>query len=231
MQTNSRNTVGLILSIIIAICMILPVAGIIGEAEPAEKIDLVVAFDLDSKDINIKLALESLGSDISVMQTNGVGRAWISVNPAMIDRISQIPGVSAVIEDTDPIEFLDLISSNTYMGHDAAQVGGFTGSGILVEVQDGGCQVTHPDFDVDVIRESCKREKLRNILSVDAIVANQMTESWFFYDLDGIYDYLGVTSKKRKPLAKYKNLILSFIPILPKDSEMFAGTELEHLLI
>ena len=149
MEPRSRNTVGLILSIIIAICMVLPVAVTIGEAQPAEKIDLLVAFDLDGSEVNIKQALESLGGDISVLQTQGVGRAWVSVSPAMLDRIYQIPGVSAVVEDTAPIEFLDLISSNTYMGHDAAQAGGFTGAGILGEVQDGGCQVTHPDFDVD----------------------------------------------------------------------------------
>ena len=61
-----------------------------------------------------------------------------------------------------------------------------------------------PDFDLESIREACKQENLKNILSVDAIVANKMLESWFFYDLDGIYDYLNVPKAKRKPLNKYK---------------------------
>jgi len=30
-----------------------------------------------------------------------------------------------------------------------------------------------------------------------------MIESWFFYDLEGIYNYLKVTSKDREPLVKY----------------------------
>lgn len=61
-----------------------------------------------------------------------------------------------------------------------------------------------PDFDLEPIREACKKENLKNILSVDAIVANKMLESWFFYDLDGIYDYLDVPKVKRKHLKKYK---------------------------
>lgn len=61
-----------------------------------------------------------------------------------------------------------------------------------------------PDFDLDVIRDNCRKEKLRNILSVDAIIAAKMIESWFFYDLDGIYDYLNVTHNKRKPKSKYE---------------------------
>ncbi len=61
-----------------------------------------------------------------------------------------------------------------------------------------------PDFDLDSIRKACKKEKLKNVLSVDAIVANMELESWFFYDLDGIYDFLGVSEGKRKPKQKYK---------------------------
>ena len=61
-----------------------------------------------------------------------------------------------------------------------------------------------PDFDLEPIRNACKKEKLKNVLSVDAIVANQELESWFFYDLDGIYDFLVVPEGKRKPKAKYK---------------------------
>jgi len=61
-----------------------------------------------------------------------------------------------------------------------------------------------PDFDLQNIKAKCKEENLRNVLSVDAIFAAPMIESWFFYDLDGIYDYLGVDRAKRNPLKKYR---------------------------
>lgn len=38
-----------------------------------------------------------------------------------------------------------------------------------------------------------------NVLSVDVIIATQMIESWFFYDMDGIYKFLRVPVKERKP--------------------------------
>jgi hypothetical protein len=60
-----------------------------------------------------------------------------------------------------------------------------------------------PDFDLETTRNACKKENLKNILSVDAIIANQMIESWFFYDLNGIYNYLSVSESERKPLDKY----------------------------
>lgn len=60
-----------------------------------------------------------------------------------------------------------------------------------------------PDFDLETTRNACKKENLKNILSVDAIIANRMTESWFFYDLNGIYNYLSVSEAERKPLDKY----------------------------
>lgn len=60
-----------------------------------------------------------------------------------------------------------------------------------------------PDFDLQSIQQACTKKNLKNILSVDAIVANQMIESWFFYDLESIYNYLKVPVDKRQPLDKY----------------------------
>ena len=62
-----------------------------------------------------------------------------------------------------------------------------------------------PDFDLEDVRRACIREKKRNVLLVDAIVANQMIESLFFYDLDGIYSFLEVKARDRKPAKKYSN--------------------------
>jgi hypothetical protein len=60
-----------------------------------------------------------------------------------------------------------------------------------------------PSFDLESIRQACVKAKLENILSVDAIVANQMIESWFFYDIESIYKYLKVFENQRMPIQKY----------------------------
>lgn len=60
------------------------------------------------------------------------------------------------------------------------------------------------DVDIEACRTACIEENTHNVLSVDDIVANKMIESWFFYDLDGIYNYLKVKPKDREPLVKYK---------------------------
>jgi hypothetical protein len=57
-----------------------------------------------------------------------------------------------------------------------------------------------PAFDLNFIRAEV-REKIRNVLSVDAIIARQMIESWFFHDMSGIYKYLRVPIAQRKPKA------------------------------
>jgi len=60
-----------------------------------------------------------------------------------------------------------------------------------------------PDFDLEAVRGAVRKEERRNILSVDAIIANTMIESWFFYDSEGIYNFLQVPKGKRKPKEKY----------------------------
>ncbi|MFO7618516.1 MAG: Ig-like domain-containing protein [Thermoplasmata archaeon] len=114
-----------------------------------DTIKALIAFDLKYPANAIAAAAESFGAEIHRIQDKGVGRIWVSVPASKYDRLAEISGVEAVETDSDPIEFLNLITTNTYMGHDAAQLGGFTGAGIMGEVQDGGCQVTHPDFSVD----------------------------------------------------------------------------------
>lgn len=41
------------------------------------------------------------------------------------------------------------------------------------------------------------------VLSVDTIIATTMIESWFFYDIEGIYKFLRVPRARRNP-KKYK---------------------------
>jgi hypothetical protein len=45
---------------------------------------------------------------------------------------------------------------------------------------------------------------MKCILSVDAILADPDIESWFFYDIEGIYKLLGVR-KSQRSTKKYRN--------------------------
>jgi len=52
-------------------------------------------------------------------------------------------------------------------------------------------------LDLAVIRNEAIERGFYNLLSVDAILADREIESWFFYDLDGIYDFLNVPPEER----------------------------------
>lgn len=58
-----------------------------------------------------------------------------------------------------------------------------------------------PGFDLDFIRGELRSREARHVLSVEAIIATQMIESWFFHDLVGIYRYLRVPKSKRRRTA------------------------------
>lgn len=51
------------------------------------------------------------------------------------------------------------------------------------------------------VREDLRNGGYRNILSVDRLIATQMIESWFFYDMQGIYKFLRAPVSKRNPRA------------------------------
>ncbi len=55
-----------------------------------------------------------------------------------------------------------------------------------------------PEIDIDELKKTILSEKsLKKVLSADLIVATQMLESWFFYDIEGIYKYLKIPVKHR----------------------------------
>lgn len=58
-----------------------------------------------------------------------------------------------------------------------------------------------PGFDLTLIRNTLKARDVTNVLRVDAVIATQMIESWFFYGIAGIYTYLKVPKAKRKARA------------------------------
>jgi len=62
---------------------------------------------------------------------------------------------------------------------------------------------TATPFDLDFVREQAKERRLV-VLSLDAILADPDIESWFFYDINGIYKVLGAQKSKRNP-QRYSN--------------------------
>ncbi|MFZ2148695.1 MAG: DUF4276 family protein [Sedimentisphaerales bacterium] len=58
-----------------------------------------------------------------------------------------------------------------------------------------------PEFDIKKIRKYVKDENIKNILSINLIRATQQIESWFLYDIEGIYEYIKVPRSQRNPKA------------------------------
>jgi len=98
---------------------------------------------------DIQAVMELLGSmDIQVTMTNTVSVKFIEclADVSLIDEIALLKDVSWLQQQFGGEVLMNLISSNTYMGTDTPQLNGFSGSGILAEVQDDGCQLNHPDL-------------------------------------------------------------------------------------
>lgn len=58
-----------------------------------------------------------------------------------------------------------------------------------------------PGFDINIIKKYIKDEKIKTVLSIDLIQATQQIESWFLYDIEGIYSFLAVPTAERNPNA------------------------------
>jgi len=59
-------------------------------------------------------------------------------------------------------------------------------------------------LDLDIVREHIKARRLKGVLSVDQLLADPDIESWFFYDIEGIYSFLRAKRTQRNP-RKYQN--------------------------
>ena len=60
-------------------------------------------------------------------------------------------------------------------------------------------------LDLCFVREQIPtRAEMANVLSVDGILADPEIESWFFYDIEGIYKFLKAR-KSQRTLSKYAN--------------------------
>ncbi|MCE5210417.1 MAG: DUF4276 family protein [Deltaproteobacteria bacterium] len=74
----------------------------------------------------------------------------------------------------------------------------------------------NPPINISHIVETFKNKSKKQcrVLSVKKIIATQMIESWFFYDMDGIYKFLSTPHSQRKhhkfrPPEKFTHIDLS----------------------
>jgi len=58
-----------------------------------------------------------------------------------------------------------------------------------------------PEFDIRKVGKYIKDEMIKTVLSIDLIRATQQIESWFLYDIEGIYEFLRVPRTQRNPKA------------------------------
>jgi hypothetical protein len=90
--------------------------------------------------------LESCGAVIEKVHDITSPYILCSIDAANIRPIASLNQVNSIHHNPAPQTHMSLISSNTYMGIDTPQSYGFSGSGMLAEVQDNGCDRTHPDL-------------------------------------------------------------------------------------
>jgi len=91
-----------------------------------------------------------------------------------------------------------------------------------------------PQFDLGFIRAELRKANARNVLSVDAIIATQMIESWFFHDLAGIYRYLRVPKARRnlracQPVERFRVEDLRGL-FHRYNKEYYEGEKAKHLV-
>ena len=101
----------------------------------------------DGVDVDATVSmLEGLGATIHKVNKVSINYIRCNVDASMFGTIAGWTDVKWIDEDPEPITFMDQISSNTYMGIDTPQSFGFTGTGMLAEVQDNGIDRAHPDL-------------------------------------------------------------------------------------
>lgn len=71
-----------------------------------------------------------------------------------------------------------------------------------VDTERGKC--TAIALDLECVREKARERNMSQVLSIDAILADPDIESWFFYDIAGIYSFLRARTSRRN-IQRYGN--------------------------
>ncbi len=108
--------------------------------------------------------LGAMGADILKVNAVSVNYLVCFVDSSRLYDIASIQAVEWIQQEFEPQTLMSQISSNTYMGHDTPQAGGYAGIGVLAEVQDNGC-----DADA-VVGSGNGHSDLSNVLWTDGAV-------------------------------------------------------------
>lgn len=65
-------------------------------------------------------------------------------------------------------------------------------------------KISATPFELGFIRNKTREQSMTQVLSTDSILADPDIESWFFYDIEGIYRFLGA-KKSQRTIRKYSN--------------------------
>lgn len=63
------------------------------------------------------------------------------------------------------------------------------------------CDKPPPEFDLDLIKKHIREQSFTNILSIAPVLANKQIESWFFHDIENIYQFLRTPRAQRNTAA------------------------------
>ena len=125
----------------------LPFDKISPELKGAEGITALRVNLHDGEDVDATAeAISSLGVTVTRKNFELTNYIECLADAKDIQAISSIRAVNSVQPDGERQTHMNFISSNTYLGIDTPQANAFRGSGMLAEVQDNGCDRTHPDL-------------------------------------------------------------------------------------
>jgi len=109
-------------------------------------IKLWVTLHNDANANSVVEQLETMGAVIKQINTESVNFIRCSIDASLIDDITTIRDVKWIQQEFEPETFMNLITTNTYMGHDTPQPMGWAGGGVLAEVCDNGIDLGHLDL-------------------------------------------------------------------------------------
>lgn len=110
------------------------------------RIKLKVVLHKDSDIIKTREKLNNLGIQIDKINEICQKHIICYTDATNINDIASFKNVYWIEELSEKTTSMNIITSDTYIGHDSPQVGGYIGAGVLAEVQDNGIDTSHGDF-------------------------------------------------------------------------------------
>ncbi|MFO7618997.1 MAG: S8 family serine peptidase [Thermoplasmata archaeon] len=114
-----------------------------------EMVKVIIAVTPPSDALMVSERIASMGDVIEYVQNYSIGRINGRIKQSHLTIIENYTEVTSIIVNPETRSLMSVFSESGYMGIDIPQLHGFTGTGIMGQVQDDGLDLTHPDYDVD----------------------------------------------------------------------------------